>query len=214
MENSGTLDVSYRDGRFYIIDGQHRYYAARANGIEKLLCIVRVGLTVEDEARIFVELNTSRKPPKPFDIYKANIRNGNEEIPEVKVDMGVKRICEKHEVQISYHNDFPAPRKLRALKAVRDCVRVYGEDSLDWIFETMKGTGWYDCNDSYSDTVLNALKTYYGNNINNLDKAKAKLTKLMTEYSPMDVIAYGDEKYSRHGYGRYVKASNALKDLA
>ena len=169
---------------------------------------------MEDEARIFVKMNTSRKPLRPFDTFKANVACGNENIPEVKIDMGVKRVCDKHDIIVSYDSDKSAPRKLRALRAAREIVKVRGENALDWIFETMKETNWFNCGEAYADTVLNALKTYYIDNISDLDKAKANLIKAMTEYSPMDVIAYGDEKYSRHGYGRYTKASNALKDLA
>ena len=96
--------VSYRDNKFYIIDGQHRYYAALANGIKNLLCIIRTGLTMEDEARIFVKTNTSRKPLTPFDTFKANIACGNENIPDVKVDMVIKKVCDKHNIRVKKSN--------------------------------------------------------------------------------------------------------------
>lgn len=208
------LLVSYRDGKFYIIDGQHRFYAALANGIKNLLCIIRMGLTAEEEARVFVKLNTSRKPLKQYEIFKANIRNGNESIPEVKIDMTVKRVCDKYDIKISYDNHPAVPKMLRALTTARGIVKSYGEEALDWLLDTIKSTNWYECKDAYTDTMLAALKSYYSTNTKNIDEAKAKLIKLMTTYSPMDVLAYGNEKYSRHGYGRYARMANAIKDLA
>lgn len=78
----------------------------------------------------------------------------------------------------------------------------------------MKETSWYDCGEAYVDTVLSALKAYYTDHINDLDNARVRLIKIMKEYSPMDLISYADRNYSEHGYGRYAKLSNALRELS
>ena len=206
------LIVSYRDDKFYIIDGQHRYYAALMKGIENLPCIIRTGLAMEDEARIFVKMNTSRKPLKPYDTYKANIANGNESIPEVKTDMGVKRVCDKHNIVVCKDNDKCDARKLRSLTTVRRIVSTHGESGLDWIFETMKQTNWYDCGEAYMDVILAALKTFYFDNLNDLDKARAKIIKIMNSYSPTELISHANANYI--GYGRYSSLTNIIKDLS
>ena len=41
------LLVSFRDDKFYIVDGQHRYTAANYKGIEELPCIILTRLTRE-----------------------------------------------------------------------------------------------------------------------------------------------------------------------
>ena len=205
------LIVSYRDDKFYIIDGQHRYYAALMRGIENLPCIIRTGLEMEDEARIFVKMNSSRKPLKPYDTYKANIANGNESIPEVKTDMTIKRICDKYNISVGKDNDKCAARKLRSLTTVRRIVSAHGEEGLDWIFGTMKQSNWYDCGEAYMDVILSALKTFYFDNLDDLDKARTKIIKIMSNYSPMDLISYANANYT--GYGRYSSLSNTLKDF-
>lgn len=204
--------ASYRDDKFYIIDGQHRYYAALAKGLKDLPCIIRTDLTMQDEAMIFVKMNSSRKPLKPYDTYKANIANGNEDIPEVKVDMGVKRVCDKYNVTVCTDNSRCDARKLRALTSVRRIVESYGESGLEWIFETMKETSWYDCGEAYVDNVLSALKAFYTDNISDLDNARKKLIKIMKEYSPMDLILYANKKYPE--YGRYARLSSTLRELS
>src|SRR4051812_48374674 len=60
----GVLEVSKRpDSRFAILDGQHRHAAVlQVQGADALLvCQVYEGLTEQDEARLFREINARRK---------------------------------------------------------------------------------------------------------------------------------------------------------
>lgn len=64
----GVLVVSRRaDGGLYIIDGQHRHHAAikAGQGHVPVACYVIDGLTIEEEAKQFVGINsTARRPSK------------------------------------------------------------------------------------------------------------------------------------------------------
>ena len=75
----GAITVSVRtDGKAYVIDGQHRVRAAMelGKGQQKALCHVYTCLTVEEEARKFLELNDVRAV-SPFDRYHAGIAAGD-----------------------------------------------------------------------------------------------------------------------------------------
>ena len=209
------LLVSYRNGRFYIIDGQHRYYAALAKGIKRLLCIIRTGLTMENEARIFVTMNKSRKPLTPFDEFKANIACGNENIPDVKVDLTIKKICDKYGIRITkVTTNSDLSRILRSVSIARRIVKseLCGEKCLSWIFEVLTKGKWCDCEQAYKADMMDVLKTYYLDNVNDIDVATAKLAKVMEMYSPAKLQAYARKHYS--DYGRFAGLSNALRDLA
>ena len=61
-ERIGFLKLSHRDGRYYIVDGQHRYYALRewiGKGWEKqkIECEVYGGLDEEAEADLWLDAN-------------------------------------------------------------------------------------------------------------------------------------------------------------
>lgn len=64
----GTVAVSYRDGNYTIIDGQHRVMACRLIKKPDIMCQVFRGLTYEEEARLFVELNKG-KNRRPLEAY-------------------------------------------------------------------------------------------------------------------------------------------------
>jgi len=87
----GVLIVSYRDGHYYVIDGQHRQAALMALdlGEWEVTCKVYEGLNDSDEAAIFVEANNTRKP-SASDIFKASLLAGDPEC------VGVTAIVERN----------------------------------------------------------------------------------------------------------------------
>lgn len=75
----GTLEVSARNGRSAVFDGQHRLAALRKIGRRSAPCIVHKELSVADEARLFVQLQTERKALPPLDRFRARIVAGEEQ---------------------------------------------------------------------------------------------------------------------------------------
>lgn len=74
-----ALWVSQRpDDRYYIIDGQQRHAAAMLRSeVTHLPCIVHRGLTLEEEARIFRDLNDKRSRVKAWDLHRASEAAGD-----------------------------------------------------------------------------------------------------------------------------------------
>ena len=72
----GVPVVSLRkDGKFYVLDGQHRCEAARRAGLSdsKILCEVHNELTQAEEAELFLKLNNGRKTVGAYDKYRARM---------------------------------------------------------------------------------------------------------------------------------------------
>lgn len=72
------LTVSHRANGgeigFYVIDGQHRLRAAELRGdIEELPCIISVFDSLEDEARLFVAVNTARRQVGEIERFHARV---------------------------------------------------------------------------------------------------------------------------------------------
>lgn len=79
----GTLEVSHRNGKSAIFDGQHRFAALKKLGAKDAPCIVHKGLSVPDEAMLFVRLQTQRKALRPLDRFKARMAAGEEKALEI-----------------------------------------------------------------------------------------------------------------------------------
>jgi hypothetical protein len=210
------LEVSYRDGIFYIIDGQHRYYAALAKGIKSLPCIIKTGMTMEDEARDFVEKNTGYKSLTPFDTFKANIANGNENIPDVKVDMTIKRVCDKYGVEVKKVETYGTiPKILRSLTRARDIVKSknLGEECLDWILKTVTESKWSECQEAYRSYTMDMLRNFYSENIENIETETKKIERLMNRFSPIEMLEIAREYRGKYNCGLSSALSMVLKDL-
>ncbi|WAX58538.1 Lsr2 family protein [Jatrophihabitans cynanchi] len=116
----GVLEVSERDdGRFAILDGQHRWATvARINGEHAhVVCNVHAGLSIEDEACLFHEIDTSRRNHTWWDRWRA--RRGMADSTVLAID----EVLHRHQLQV---NPAPADGNIRATKALETIVDDLG----------------------------------------------------------------------------------------
>lgn len=82
------LVVSYRDGRYYLVDGQHRVCGMRKlNGGKDVMAVCRVyrGMTYEQEAELYYKLDQAKGHLRLSHATKALIESGSDaEITEIK----------------------------------------------------------------------------------------------------------------------------------
>lgn len=118
------LVASYRDNRFYIIDGQHRYSVAKAKGIYDLPCIIFTGLTQSDEALKFAQQQDNVNKLTPYDTFKANIACGDTSIREIAIDMKIKYVCDKYNIEVKKFSNGSQGKILRCLVTARRCHEI------------------------------------------------------------------------------------------
>lgn len=75
---ANLVHVSHRPDGFYVIDGNHTRLACERTGRTDILCRIHEGLSREEEARLFSELNTTSKKPSFTEILKARAAAGYE----------------------------------------------------------------------------------------------------------------------------------------
>ena len=84
----GVLEVAARDDEDetnVVIDGQHRVAGMKlAEFDEPILCKVHYGLSLADEAALFLKLNGGRSAVRVFDKFKARLVAGDAEAHEIK----------------------------------------------------------------------------------------------------------------------------------
>lgn len=108
----GVPVVSERsDGTYIAIDGQHRIAALKSAKVDTQRDFeVFEGLTLEEEARLFLELNSGRKAPGVFDHYKASL------VAKDPQDMQVDKIVRAAGLRVTRST---VPGGVRAIHALR-----------------------------------------------------------------------------------------------
>lgn len=77
----GVLIVAKRNGRYYVVDGQHRLMAAlKRSDIERLPCIVFESAEMRDEAVAFRDVQKERRPITTFEQWNAELAAQDEAV--------------------------------------------------------------------------------------------------------------------------------------
>lgn len=74
---AGVLYVAAKGAQYYVIDGQHRWEAAKRAGIEELPCLIYYGLTKAEQARLFVVFNRERTQAHSVHVFRARLVQGD-----------------------------------------------------------------------------------------------------------------------------------------
>jgi hypothetical protein len=122
------LLVANRDGALYIIDGQHRWEAAKLRGdIQYMPCAVGNYTGSAEEAALFVAANRLRVRVNALDMWRAAIASGD--AATVKID----QLCNQAGLAIarSPQHQVLRPGELLCTKALYSALRTYGEDKLE-----------------------------------------------------------------------------------
>lgn len=124
----GVLTISERaNGERVVLDGQHRRDAMKLKNRTVGLCEVYRGLTLEEEAQIFIAKNSVRKNPEAIDVFRARLIAGDEKA------LLLKSIVEDFGLFIIVHNAGSHKRVPKGIYAVRALEEIYdtrGEDML------------------------------------------------------------------------------------
>lgn len=78
----GVLEVSQRNGKFAVWDGQHRLQAAAELGLDKVPCLVHTNITPEREAELFVA-QRARKNIHSTEVFRARVFAGDPTAVEI-----------------------------------------------------------------------------------------------------------------------------------
>lgn len=122
----GVIDVSDRgDGTFAIVEGQHRWAAAREahpdrDGVH-LVCLVHTGLTSIDEAHLFHQIDVRRRALSGWDRWKARRGAGDPVVAEIEA------VVTSHGLLVD-----PAPRdgSIAATRALETVYELGGRQLL------------------------------------------------------------------------------------
>ena len=155
------LVVSHREGRYNLVDGQHRVCAMRKkNGGKDVTALCRVyhGLTYEQEAELYYRLDRAKGHLRLAHATKALVESGADaEIIEIK------RLLEDAGFVWALDKPTGEPFEVEATRAVINAYRLLGGAAFSRMLELVAKT-WHGSPGSVKASLLSGmalfLKTY------------------------------------------------------
>lgn len=187
-EKCDVLTVSYRDNKYYVVDGQHRFMAAKANNVEYLPCQVLENMTQKDEAKKFVEMNTLVCKLSPFDTFSANLLLGDE------TDSTIANLAETYGLSIGEYKGI-GNGQIGSIAICRRIVKKQGADCLNWVLRVLHEARWHEIKTGHSSRMMYMLFHFYANNKNDISFLTGNVISCLRKTNPSMLTANAKVMY-------------------
>ena len=178
--------VSFRDGKFNVVDGQNRIAAMRqmAGGGDVIVpCMIYTGMTYEQEAELYAKLDKGKRPLTPRQHTKALVESGSDaRIMEIK--------CLVEDVGFVWALGEPTgePFEIAPIRALINAHQLLGGEAFARMLSLMAGA-WQGTPNSLRASMLSGMalfiKTY---EVELNDRA---FIRRMSIVSPEEIIHLG-----------------------
>jgi hypothetical protein len=193
-----AIHVSYRDGQYWVVDGQHRLIMAKKMGYKYILCQIHKGMTYEEEAKMFDELNGT-ETSKPTTIH-ARINARLEYSDPATVE--IKRIVEESGFIFGMDNS-KAVNKIICTSTLIFIYKQIGARGLGRVLYLIKGA-WDGIYEAMDKCVLMGVYQFVKNYADEFKDSD--FIQKMKKVSPRSILNEGkaNKKYSKSAYTPYA----------
>ena len=178
--------VSFRDGKFNVVDGQHHIEAMRqkAGGRDVIVpCIIHTGMTYEQEAELYARLDSDKKRLTPRQHTKALVEAGTD--PKI---VEVKRLVEDGGFVWALKEPTGEPFEIAAVRALINAYQLLGSEGFARMLSLMAGA-WQGTPNSLKASMLSGMARFVKTYETELrDRA---FIRRMSAVSPEEIIRLG-----------------------
>lgn len=165
----GTLEVSIRNGKAAVFDGQHRLAALRELKLPAAPCLSHKGLSAKDEAALFVALQRQRRNIRPYERFRAMVFSGD---PAAR---GIKRIVDRAGFKVGSHYgvEFEQAGGIGGIVTLERIYKRQGPQGLAATLELAKlWAGEPKCTDAMLLEGLASLLEGYGDRVDDVARER------------------------------------------
>ena len=153
------VEVSYRSGEYWIVDGQHRSRVHELMGNEIIQCMVHYGLSYQEEASLFARQHDGEQRVSSKESWRASIE-AEDKAPEVQ---DIIRICQKHGFVVKATSTTSRPNTFTCVRELRKLYDKYGRIGLETMCFVV-GTAWptmnHNCHRDIVGGITKIMDTY------------------------------------------------------
>lgn len=195
------IDVSYRDGKFYVFDGQHRANAYFFMGYTEIPAIVHYGLTYEDEAYLFAR--------QQEEVGAINSNHKWKALSEAKdpETMNIIRLCKDWGFTVLAKNSHG--NNIKCVKTLRNLYNEFGPQKVGTILMCIKDA-WNYMDHSVDKPILEGIAKLVKTYPDQFDYNR--LVKVLSNTTPKLILRDMEDRH--HGVrGESRRAAYQIADL-
>jgi hypothetical protein len=149
----GQLTVNVREDKtsIKVCDGAHRKWALELLGIEKAWCEVHYGLSVTEEAMLFLIKNKESAQVNPKDMYHVGLTAG------IRQYVHTEAVLKDHALKVGN----ASANQVAAVNSVVKIVEDYGKPTLDRVLSVAEGA-WNRTQETWDAGLLGGLGQFIG----------------------------------------------------
>jgi len=181
----GVILVSFREGVYYIMDGQHRVVASKLKGIKDMICEVVTGLSYEEEAKYFAEQKKNTKDLSTVIKFNALVES------KEKIALDIKEIIESSGFEISESN---GAGKVRCIAKIESIYAKFGREIFIELFDVLSKS-WSTVSNSIPSSVFGGIAIFLKEN-KNIDKRH--LINVLSKIDPLTIDREGKSDLTKH----------------
>ena len=197
----GVLAIAHREGKYHVMDGQHRLLAAlMRSDIQLVPCMVYETASPTTEEEGFISTNTSRKAVATIDVFKAKLVAKDEEA--LQIDKAFK----SYGITLNKY-----ACKAKDLKSIAVCFRMFRDDKIRFE-QTLSLASELSTSKPIHEKILEGL--FYISKYSTTPLTNQKLRNRILKCGYDDLIGGANEAaaYYQHG-GAKVWAQGMIKKL-
>ena len=195
--------VSFRNGKFWGIDAQHRIEALKKMGYTEMLCQVLTGLTYEQECYRFVLLNTGRTQLTANQVFHGRVEEKDKDAMELVA------MFKKYRFEYNKNNGTKDNNLIGAVSKFVKMQKTFGIERVETVLRILRNS-WYGDKTSLSSAIITGLSTFLSETP---CADEMILTKALEKVIPAMLIAQANN-YVKCDMLRPGRADNACYHIA
>ena len=199
----GIALVSFRNGEFWCIDGQHRIEAMKALGYKEVRCQVLTGLSYEEECERFNLLNTGRTQLTANQVFHCRVEGKD------KTAMELVGMFRKYRFDYNKNNGTKDDNVIGAVSKFVKMQKNFGIERVETVLRILRNA-WYGDKNSLSSAIITGLSTFLEENPTAVEMT---LTKALEKVMPSILIAQANN-YVKCDMLRPGRADSACYHIA
>ncbi len=199
----GVALVSFRGGKFYCLDAQHRVMAMKKLGYAEILCQVLTDLTYEEECVRFNVLNTGRTQLTANQVFHCRVEQKDVDA------IALVELFKKYRFDYNKNAGNKSDNLIGAVSKFVKIQKIHGNAMVDRVLRTLRNA-WMGDKHSLSSAIITGLSTFFAETP---DVDEMILVKALEKISP-DALIISANAYVKVNVIRPGRADSTCYHIA